>query len=136
MGSRLGPGFRVSGVQFDTNILIDALRGRPEAEAELRQARTRWISRITWIEVLAGADDSTRAEVEAFLERFSIVEMDGEIARRAALIRAERRMKLPDAIIWASAQAGGHVLVTRNSKDFPEGTPGVRIPYRLGEVRD
>lgn len=121
----------MSGVQFDTNILIDALRGRPEAAAELRRAPARLISRISWMEVMAGAGEAGAAETEAFLDLFTVIEIDEDIARRAALIRGQGRMKLPDAIIWASAQAGGHVLVTRNSKDFPEGTPGVRIPYRL-----
>lgn len=131
MGPRLGPGSRVSDLHFDTNILIDALRGHPEAKTELRRAKRRWISRITWIEVLAGADETTRTDIESFLERFNIVEIDADVARRAALIRNQERMKVPDAIIWASAQAAGHMLVTRNSKDFPAGTPGVRIPYQL-----
>ena len=117
--------------QFDTNILIDALRGRPEARTELTRAGRRWISRITWIEVLAGADEASFADTEAFLDHFSIVELDADVAWRAAMIRQQKRMKLPDAIIWASAQAAGHVLVTRNSKDFPADAPGVRIPYQL-----
>ena len=121
----------MSGVQFDTNILIDALRGRPEAAAELERGDRHWISRMTWIEVLAGADEETLAETEAFLDHFAVIEIDADIGRRAAMIRRQQRLKLPDAIIWASAQAGGHLLVTRNSKDFPEGTPGVRIPYQL-----
>jgi predicted nucleic acid-binding protein len=40
-------------------------------------------------------------------------------------------MKLPDAIIWASALARHMLLVTRNVKDFPANDPGVRMPYRL-----
>lgn len=122
----------MSDLQFDTNILIDALRGHREARTELHRAKRRWISRVTWIEVLAGADESTFADVEAFLDHFTIKEIDADVARRAALIRAQRRMKLPDAIIWATAQAAGLVLVTRNSKDFPVDMPGVRIPYQLG----
>ena len=122
----------MSDLQFDTDILIDALRGYPQAKAELRRAKARWISRITWIEVLCGADPAGFAEIEAFLDHFSVIELDADIARRAALIRGEGRMRLPDAIIWASAQARGHVLVTRNCRDFPEGMPGVRIPYQLG----
>jgi predicted nucleic acid-binding protein len=122
----------VSDLQFDTCILIDALRGQPKAQAVLRRAKRRWISRMTWIEVLAGADDETRDDIEAFLERFTIIEINADVARRAAHIRSQRRLKLPDAVIWASAQAAGHDLVTRNSKDFPKGTPGVRIPYEPG----
>jgi predicted nucleic acid-binding protein len=40
-------------------------------------------------------------------------------------------MRLPDAIIWASAKRENALLVTRNIRDFPEHEPGVRIPYRI-----
>jgi hypothetical protein len=40
-------------------------------------------------------------------------------------------MKLPDAIIQATAEGAGRVLITRNTRDFPASTPGVRIPYTL-----
>jgi len=38
---------------------------------------------------------------------------------------------LPDAIILASADCEGCIMVTRNSKDFDPGDPRVRIPYTL-----
>jgi len=59
------------------------------------------------------------------------IDVDLDIPERAAEIRCERRIKLPDAIIEASAAARGLLLVSRNERDFPEATPGVRIPYRL-----
>jgi hypothetical protein len=40
-------------------------------------------------------------------------------------------MRLPDAIIWASAQKENALLVSRNTKDFPVDAPGIRIPYTL-----
>jgi predicted nucleic acid-binding protein len=40
-------------------------------------------------------------------------------------------MRLPDAIIWASADVHSMLLVTRNTKDFPADLPGIRIPYML-----
>jgi len=40
-------------------------------------------------------------------------------------------LRSPDAIILASAQIRGRVLVTRNIKDFPAAMPGIRIPYTL-----
>jgi predicted nucleic acid-binding protein len=41
------------------------------------------------------------------------------------------KMKMPDAIILATAESAGRVLVTRNVKDFPSGMAGVRVPYRV-----
>lgn len=59
-------------------------------------------------------------------------EIDEHIARRAAALRHQRRpLKSPDAIILASAQARGWILVTRNTKDFPVDMPGIRVPYTL-----
>jgi predicted nucleic acid-binding protein len=39
--------------------------------------------------------------------------------------------KLPDAIIQATAQIHQAILITRNRRDFPKETAGVRIPYAL-----
>lgn len=40
------------GALFDTNILIDYLRGIPEARSELHLYEYRAISIITWMEVM------------------------------------------------------------------------------------
>jgi predicted nucleic acid-binding protein len=120
----------VTDIYFDTNILIDALARRPQALAELRRATRPWISRVTWIEVLAGVPVPARVETEQYLAHFSIRELSPEIARRAADLRFHKRsLKLPDAVIFASAQEHGAILVTRNVKDFPAAMPGIRIPY-------
>ncbi|BAK65727.1 MULTISPECIES: type II toxin-antitoxin system VapC family toxin [Sphingobium] len=117
---------------FDTNILIDALHDRPQAWAELRRARRPWISRISWIEVMAGAPESAQADTERFLDMFAVAEVDEEVGRRAASLRQQRgSMNLSAAIILASAQLSGRILVTRNSKDFPANMPGIRIPYTI-----
>lgn len=122
----------MSDLAFDTNILIDALRGITQARAELRRARRPWISRIVWIEVMSKLTPDSQREVELFLSGFGIDEIDGEIAERAASLRRERgRLKLPDAIILASAQVRGRILVTRNTRDFPVSLPGIRAPYTL-----
>jgi hypothetical protein len=115
---------------FDTNILIDYLNGRPEARTEIDRHRQRLISVVTWMEVLAGARDEAEEDVvEMFLRDFSLVELSRPIARAAVSLRRTRRVRLPDAIIWATAQHESALLVTRNAKDFPPTDPGVRIPY-------
>jgi hypothetical protein len=115
---------------FDTNILIDYLAGRPEAEAELARHRDRLISIVTWMEVLAGARSEAEEDViDMFLRDFRVVEVSRLIAREATARRRARRTRLPDAIIWATAQAESALLVTRNTRDFPESEPGVRMPY-------
>jgi predicted nucleic acid-binding protein len=117
---------------FDTNILIDYLAGLPAAEVEIGRYRHRLISVITWMEVLAGARSEDEVDViEMFLRDFAVIELSRPIAREAIRWRKTRRLRLPDAIILASAQHESALLVTRNSKDFPPDLPGVRMPYRI-----
>jgi predicted nucleic acid-binding protein len=115
---------------FDTNILIDYLSGVEASKAELARYRERLISAITWMEILVGAHDEAEADViEMFLRDFRVVDITRRVARDAVDIRRTRRIRLPDALIWASAHAESALLVTRNTKDFPADDPGVRVPY-------
>lgn len=115
---------------FDTNILIDYLNGRDDSRIELNRYRERLVSVVTWMEVLAGAHDEAEIDViEMFLRDFRLVELTRGVAREAVDIRRTTRMRLPDAIIWATARNESALLVTRNTKDFPKDDPGVRVPY-------
>lgn len=126
----------MSGFAFDANIVIDALAGFPPARTEIERAvgltSRPWISRMAWIEVLSKGNEAMVKDAMAFLSRFGLDEIDDEISRRAAALRRERpRLKSPDAIILATAQIRGRVLITRNTKDFPAEMPGIRVPYLL-----
>lgn len=126
----------MSGFAFDANIVIDALAGYPPARTEIERAVgltvRPWISRMAWIEVLSKGNEAMVKDAMAFLSRFGLDEIDDEISRRAAALRRERpRLKSPDAIILATAQIRGRVLITRNTKDFPAEMPGIRVPYTL-----
>jgi predicted nucleic acid-binding protein len=114
---------------IDTNILVDFLRSIPQARAEIALYRSPAISVITWIEIMAGTTAQNEAATRAFLESFDILEIDTKTAESAATLRKTRRIKLPDAVIWATAQVEQCLLVTRNTRDFPSSDPGVRIPY-------
>ena len=116
-------------VLFDTNILIDYLNGIPAAKLELERFTDKAISPITWMEVMIGATEANKAVTKAFLESFELLQIDAKVAERAVLIRQTKKVKLPDAIIWASAQVNDRLLVTRNSKDFAADEVGVRLPY-------
>lgn len=116
---------------FDTSIVVDWLCDRPQAVRELERHPQHSISRVTWMEVLAGEPPETRDDVRDLLSSFELVEVDGRIAAAAADIRHRMRMKLLDAIILSTAQTQGALLVTRNTKDFPVKMPGIRVPYTL-----
>ena len=116
---------------FDTNILIDYLNGVEGAATEIERPAERLVSIITWMEVLAGAHDDAEEEViEMFLRDFRVVDLTRRVAREAVEIRRVSRIRLPAAIVWASARAESAVLVTRNTKDFPRTDPKIRVPYK------
>ena len=126
----------MSGFSLDANILIDTLLDHGPAQRELRRiaesGARMWVSRMAWIDVLSKGHDAVVRDTLQFLARFGLDEIDDEISQRAAALRRERsRLKAPDAIILATAQIRGRVLVTRNTKDFPANMPGIRVPYTL-----
>ncbi len=119
-------------VVFDTNVLVDYLRGIDDARLEIERYRERTISLVTWMEVLVGAaDDDEEASLRSFLASFEVAEVDRRTAAEAVRLRRSRRVRLPDAIVWATARVRQAVLVTRNTKDFPADDPGVRVPYSV-----
>ena len=126
----------MSGFVFDTGIVLDILVGHGGARAEIERALSQggrpWVSRLSWAEILSQATPNCVREVEAFMDGFSIDEVDEEIAGRAASLRRERSaLGLLDATVLATALTRGRVLVTRNTRDFPAQMPGIRIPYIL-----
>jgi hypothetical protein len=117
---------------IDSDVLIDYFDGISAAATELSRYERLLISRISWIELLVGAPNEELRKVrEEFVRRFSMVELDEPVAREAVRLRLKHRLKLPDAMIWASARLHDALLVTRNRKDFPARDPGIRIPYQL-----
>ena len=116
---------------FDTNILIDHLNAVPQAREELGRYEARSISVVTWTEVLVGAPPEVEKATRAFLAGFTIVALGDDIAERAVALRRAQGIKLPDAIIRATADVHSLLLVTRNTRDFGKDDPGVRVPYTL-----
>ncbi|MFM7027476.1 MAG: type II toxin-antitoxin system VapC family toxin [Chakrabartia sp.] len=116
---------------FDTNILVDWLKGEAAASAELARYKRHRMSRIVWTEILVGEPLERRDVLQKVLTSFEIVEIDARIALAAADIRHRTRMKLMDAYVLATAQVNGAILITRNVKDFPANMPGIRVPYQL-----
>ena len=60
---------------FDSNILIDYLKGIPSVAQEINQFENRNISIISYIEVLVGLkdNDTILAQVKGFLHSFNII---------------------------------------------------------------
>ncbi len=117
---------------FDSNIVIDFLNGIEPARAELAKYERAYISPITWVDAQVKAPEGLEADTRTAVDsRFETLKLDDKTLAEALAIRREMRLKLPDALILASARVNGWLLVSRNTKDFPATMPGVRVPYVL-----
>lgn len=123
-------------VLFDTNILVDALKGIQEARQELDYYADPAISVVTWMELIAGVPLLDQQRAHAFLVKlqFTVIHTNDAImheaaAVRGASIRTPPKMALPDAIIRATGNVTSRLIITRNKKDFSG--PNIRIPYEL-----
>jgi hypothetical protein len=116
---------------LDSCILIDHLRGHEAATAFLVAERAAAISAITRMEVMAGADEREAEVIRGLLEGFALLAIDGAVAEEAVRLRRERRLKVPDAIILATARVHHLALATRNTRDFHRSERGVVVPYEL-----
>lgn len=115
---------------FDTNILVDYLLGDQRAAQELMLYESMHISLVTWMEVLVGAKNGREEmELKRFLRQFTLHDLTADVADRAIRIRRNLKVRLPDAIIKATAEETNCLFVTRNTKDFSSKLPGIRIPY-------
>jgi predicted nucleic acid-binding protein len=117
---------------FDTNIIIDALNGHAKADREIAACADAAISIVSYLEVMAGTFPHNEDTARALLMRFKTVDVDLDIADYAVVLRQERGLSLTDAIIVATAQATGRILITRDAKlenEFDD--PPVRVPYRV-----
>ena len=122
----------MSGAAFDAPVLLDALEGHPAAGAELLRYHQRYISRLTWLAVMCRAQPDDAQRAERFLSHFGVIELSEEIAASAVQLCGLRPGLSPEnAVVLASAQVTGRILITRNTKDFPVAMPGIRVPYTL-----
>ncbi len=118
--------------------------GKSENETGLIITRTRKLTgadQVHWwcalrlcsdIQLMCGAEnDEERKSARGLLDSMQRVEVTAEVAEKAVEERISGKLKVPDAIILASADVEGFILVTRNTKDFAADDPRVRIPYSV-----
>jgi predicted nucleic acid-binding protein len=108
---------------LDTNILIYYFNGEMESVVKdkvstfLRESFQ--ISVISKMEFLGFPFDLQERQKAAQLMEYALIRtLSDEIVQCMIDIRQEKRIKLPDAIIAATAMQYSAILVTRNTKDF------------------
>ena len=110
---------------LDTNVVIDAFAGRADTVRAITSARTaalEWIgySAVTRLEVLGfpGLTAADELGLRNLLGQFSEAQIDAAVIERAIEIRRSVRIKIPDALVAATALIYEANLVTRNTVDF------------------
>lgn len=110
---------------LDTNILIDAFAGHPDAVRTLDEARAQkveWIgySAVTRLEILgfSGLSAADERGLRDLLAEFQEAAITSAVVEQAIEIRKATRIKIPDALIAATAIVHEAQLVTRNGNDF------------------
>ena len=118
---------------LDTKLLIDAFAGRSDSVRAITSARTaslEWIgySSITRLEVLGfpGLNAADEIGLRNLLAQLSEAPIDDAVIERPIKIRKSVRMKIPDAVVAATALVYEANLVTRNTGDF-KNIPGVSV---------
>lgn len=108
----------------DTNILIyyfaDAIPDSELNNVEQIFKKSFNISIITKIEFLGWNKHTSKGYEFAknFIDFANLIPLTDEIANKSIKIRKESKIKLPDAVIAATAICNDLNLVTRNEKDF------------------
>ena len=116
---------------IDSDVLLDFLDGYAPAAREIARYRECSINIISWMELMAGARNAPDETIRrGFLDHFRVLPLTPQVAEEAVKLRRKYRLKLSDAIIWASAMTENCLLVSRNTKDFPASESSVRFPYR------
>lgn len=112
---------------FDTDVLIEHLRGNEHATALLLGASSKGqaaCSVLTRFELLAGMRTNERSRIRQLLDSLTNLEVSLEAANRAGEWARHYRnshggISSIDYLIAATAEVHGADLITRNVKRFP-----------------
>jgi predicted nucleic acid-binding protein len=107
---------------LDTNILIGLDKGTPVAQALIARNNARpelcAVSQITRIELLSfqGLQPTELARIATLLAAVTVLLIDEQIEAETIALRRQHRLKLPDAIIAATARTRGLTLLTLDDR--------------------
>jgi len=112
----------MNGTNFliDTNIIIYLTQKRLKINDFAQEGDNLYISSITYMEALGFPFQNRKEEmaITMFCDTFERLFLTEDIEKQTILIRKTHKIKLPDAIIAATAITCHLILVTLNSSDF------------------
>ncbi len=105
---------------LDTNAVVSLLNGNLGLAVQLEAAEYVGISVVTYLEFLAfeGLSVLDRESFERFTARVEVVPLahsDDQLTALTLDLRCNKRLKLPDAIIGATAISRKAILITNDS---------------------
>ena len=114
---------------LDTNILVGFFKGDRSVKAALERFDSLKIPAMAYAEFLVGLPypHQRDASDKVIAALFEIVHSSAAICHAAADLRRVHRLKIADAMIYATAKAGGGTLITRD-KDFDGKGGDVYVP--------
>ena len=110
---------------FDTDVLIEYLRGKDEAKAYIDNIQdVVYMSSISMAELYAGVRKGEESKkLGVFIETFEVIDLNRNIAKIGGLYRNKYKpshgMGLADALIAATAKEIEAQVITFNTKHFP-----------------
>ena len=125
-------------VVVDSNIIIYLSKGILNFEDILAKYDYFYISIITYLEVMGYQfpNEEERETIKDLLNSFTMINIDPGIAENVLLIRQQKRIKLPDAIILATAKYLNCDLLTRDVSDFSNILKEIKIVDPFVELSD
>ncbi len=105
-------------VVLDSNIMIYLSQGKIPVDDLIRNGISYFISAITYMEVMGYKFESRSEEkaVSNLVDLFTIIYIDDKISRKVVEIRKKHKIRLPDAIICATAIEHKAILYTNDKK--------------------
>ncbi len=105
---------------LDSNIIIYLAQGKIDFDSFTESYEELCISVITYMEVLGYRfqDENYKQKIETLLNLFTRLDITEAIVKEVITIRQRYSIKLPDAIILATARVTKCELISNNEKDF------------------
>lgn len=123
-------------VPLDTNIIIYLSKKLVKPESVFENNAIYAISVITKMELLGYQFTSKLEEQQiiSILNSFIVVPLSEEIVALTIALRKTNKIKLPDAIIYATAQHLNAKLLTNNISDFNQIKGEVQLANPLNQI--